>query len=214
MARLAAVLTSLLLLACSSSARIADGASEAARAADTAGSAAASIKSEASAIAERSEWIAAEAAHGANDRTGIVERASQNASAAHSIQSKAESVASSASRVRLAADSIHKNLTGVEDTTPWWAGTVAWVAAAVIVVAILFILWRSGALAFLGGFFAVVTPRKRQDANLLAKVLDSGSEEGVREYAAARRASDPAFDKAIVQEKAKLAPAPAKEIKA
>ena len=194
------IAASLSLLACSSSAKIADGASEAARAADTASQAAQAIDGHAASIEERSTWIATEAAAGAGDLHGIVERASSNASEARSIRSEARKAVGATTIIRAASDKIHRAVTGVEDSTPWWASTVAWVAAAAVVLGIAFVLWRSGALAFLGGFFAVVTLRKRQEANLLAKVIDSGSAETVREYAAAKRASDPAFNAAMSSE--------------
>lgn len=202
MARLAATIAAcLMLLACSSSAKIAEAASEASRAADTVRDSAASIATEAKSIADRATANAAEAARGGDaDLTAIVDRASRNASSARSIASKAEAVQEAAGRVKSSTETVHRELTGVEDTTPWWAGTVAWVAASIVVVAVVFLLWRSGALAFLGGVFSVITPRKRREANLLAKVLDSGTEEGVREFAAAKRAADPAFDRAIAEE--------------
>jgi hypothetical protein len=97
-----------------------------------------------------------------------------------------------------ATETIVSNLPGVRDVTPWWAQMLTYGAVALAIVGIVALLWMTGLgqflrtlLASVGGF---IPRRQRQDADLAAKVMDSASAEGIREYIAARRAADPMFD--------------------
>ena len=97
-----------------------------------------------------------------------------------------------------ATETIVSNLPGVRDVTPWWAQMLTYGAVALAIVGIVALLWMTGLGQFLRTLLASVAGfiprRQRQDADLAAKVMDSQSAEGIREYIAARRAADPMFD--------------------
>ena len=99
-----------------------------------------------------------------------------------------------AQRIDALAATIHEDLSGVQDKVSQWAVTFWWVAAAVVAVCIVVILWQTG----LGTAVRVAIgwlPRKVvNDAELAAGMLDPENKEDVREYVAARRASSPEFD--------------------
>jgi hypothetical protein len=97
-----------------------------------------------------------------------------------------------------ATETIVSNLPGVRDVTPWWAQMLTYGAVALAIVGIVALLWMTGIGSFVRQLLASVAGfiprRQRQDADLAAKVMDSASAEGIREYIAARRAADPMFD--------------------
>ncbi len=105
-------------------------------------------------------------------------------------------VVTRAERISGLAGDIHGSIPHLEDRTPAWLSTLWWVAAAVVAVAVAIILWQTG----LGQAVRVAVgwlPRRTvQDASLAAGMLDPNKPEDAREYIAARRASDPAFDAA------------------
>jgi len=90
-------------------------------------------------------------------------------------------------------------VTQVKDITPWWADLIGWVAIAASILGIGFLLWYLGIGSLLRAIFSWVPRRKRREAELAAKALDADSEVSIREAIAARRASDPDFDRAFVK---------------
>lgn len=109
---------------------------------------------------------------------------------------------SAAGRLRAAANlkdttGIHKSLTGVEDVTPWWASTIAWVAGAAVAVVGLLVLWQSGALTAIRIAVGWLPRKKVTQAELAVDMLDESRPEGDREYVAAMRAQDAEFDAAF-----------------
>ena len=95
----------------------------------------------------------------------------------------------------LAAD-IHGQLPHLENKTPAWMEMVWWVAAAVVAVAVVIVLWQTGLGTAIRVAVGWLPRRKVQDASLAAGMLDPSKPEDAREYVAARRASDPEFDAA------------------
>lgn len=91
---------------------------------------------------------------------------------------------------------IHTNLTGVEDKVPEWIYLFQYVAIALAILGVGWILWYTGLGTLIKRLIGFVPKAKRREATLARSVLDSGSPATVREYVAARRASDPEFDKA------------------
>lgn len=107
-----------------------------------------------------------------------------------------------AGRKRAAADiadaaEIHRQLTGVEDQTPWWASMIVWVAAAACMVAGFLILWQSGLLSGLRVLVGWIPRRKMSQAEFAVNMLDPDRPESDREFLAALRAQDSEFDAAF-----------------
>lgn len=99
-----------------------------------------------------------------------------------------------------AADGIVRALPGIKDATPWWATALLWGLIALSVIGAVALLWMTGIGAFVRQLLAsvagLIPRRQRREADLAVKVMDEASPEGIREYIAARRASDPVFDAA------------------
>ena len=99
-----------------------------------------------------------------------------------------------------ASEEIVRALPGVKDVTPWWASLLSWGLIALSVIGVVALLWMTGIGSFLRQLLAsvggMIPRRQRREADLAVKVMDEGSPEGIREYIAARRASDPMFDAA------------------
>ena len=102
-----------------------------------------------------------------------------------------------------ATEGIVKALPGVKDVTPWWATMIGWALVALSVVGVVALLWMTGIGSFVRQLLAsvagLIPRRERREADLAVKVMDEGSPEGIREYIAARRASDPMFDAAYAK---------------
>ena len=97
-----------------------------------------------------------------------------------------------AGTIRSAAETGQKALAGVQDRTPWWATTATWIAAA---AALLAVAWMAGGAVRNVLARLIPPPAVRASAALDAKVLHGRSTP--QEAVAARRASDPAYDKAF-----------------
>ena len=104
-----------------------------------------------------------------------------------------------------ASEEIVRALPGVKDVTPWWATLLSWGLIALSVVGVVALLWMTGLGAFVKRLLAAVglmiPAAERREANLAAKAIDYGSDVSVREWIAARRASDPMFDAAYRRER-------------
>ena len=95
----------------------------------------------------------------------------------------------------LAADT-HDRLSGLEDKVPAWISTLWMAALAVVVVAVVVLLWQTGLGTAVRVAIGWLPRAKVRDADLAAGMLDPDNPENAREYVAARRASDPEFDAA------------------
>jgi len=98
-----------------------------------------------------------------------------------------------------AVGSVAKALTGVQDITPWWARTIGYILVSVSIIGICFILWYTGIGSFFRGIFGLITPKARKEAELAVATLDTEDPTTMREYVAAKRASDPEFDRAFIK---------------
>lgn len=96
---------------------------------------------------------------------------------------------------------IHREVTGVKDVTPWWATLLQVGLWAVIVVAVVVLLWQTGIGQALRAAVGLIPRRTRAEAQMAAAVLDPSRKEDVREWIAARRAADPLFSAAFTAEK-------------
>jgi len=99
-------------------------------------------------------------------------------------------------RIIAATQQIHTYLTGVEDKVPEWVYLLEYLAIGLISLLVLLILWYTGIGPLIRTIFGWIPRAKRRDAELAAAVLSDSDPAGVREYIAARRASDQEFDKA------------------
>jgi hypothetical protein len=106
-----------------------------------------------------------------------------------------------ASRIDHAAADIHLLLPRVEDQVPEWLVTLQWGLIAVVVVAVIVLLWQTGLGTMIRVAIGWIPRNTRIDAKLAADVLDESKPESAREYFAARRA-DPLFDSAFRQARA------------
>lgn len=95
----------------------------------------------------------------------------------------------------LAAD-IHSELPGVQDKVPAWLSTLRWWGIAVAGVAVSFMLWQSGAFTALRIAIGWLPRKSIAQAEMAADMLDPARPESEREFVAAMRARDPAFDAA------------------
>jgi hypothetical protein len=115
---------------------------------------------------------------------------------------KAQAAAGADEQVAIiaATEGIVRALPGVKDVTPWWANMIGWGLIALAIIGIVALLWMTGIGSFLRQLLAsvagLIPRRQRREADLAVKVMDEASPEGIREYIAARRASDPVFDAA------------------
>ena len=100
-----------------------------------------------------------------------------------------------------ATERIVSAIPGVQDTTPWWAVLLTRVIAFLAAVGALGVAWYLGVGTVLSRLLwsvGLCLPRRaRDDAALARAMLDPERAEGPREYVAARRAADPAFDAAF-----------------
>jgi len=91
---------------------------------------------------------------------------------------------------------VHQSLTSVEDQVPAWMNTLQYGIIVAGLIAVAWILWYTGIGSLIKGLLGFIPKAKRREANLAARVLDDNNPATMRELIAARRASDPEFDKA------------------
>jgi hypothetical protein len=105
-------------------------------------------------------------------------------------------VVAGAERIDGLAAGIHDELPNVTNKVPAWLSTLQWWGIAVAVVAVAFVLWQTGIGTAIRVAVGWLPRRKVRDAEMAAAMLDDDKTENLREYIAARRGSDPAFDAA------------------
>ena len=91
---------------------------------------------------------------------------------------------------------VHEALPSVEDQVPAWMNTLQYGIIVVVIVAVAWILWYTGIGSLIKGLLGFIPKAKRREADLATMVLDDDNPATIRELIAARRASDPEFDKA------------------
>ena len=126
---------------------------------------------------------------GMGDIDGVTEQQEVQAEAA-AVQAEQSSIAGSASTIRT-------ELHGVEDIVPWWASLLGQLAIAAVVVAVLILLWKSGALDFIRRLFwgmGLLLPSKaKSEARMDLRALADDDAMTLSECIAAKRARDPAY---------------------
>ena len=124
-------------------------------------------------------------------------RSEAQALVAHGVKTNDPVVVSHAERIDDLASDIQVALPGVEDKTPAWLSTLRWWGIAAAAIAVLVMLWQSGALMGLRVLIGWLPRKKVAQAELAVDMLDPTRPEGDREYIAAMRAQDPVFDAAF-----------------
>lgn len=94
------------------------------------------------------------------------------------------------------AAAIHGDIPNVQAITPAWLSTLKWWGIALAVAGVAFVLWQTGIGTAIRVAVGWLPRRKVRDAEMAAAMLDDDKTENPREYIAARRGSDPAFDAA------------------
>ncbi len=116
------------------------------------------------------------------------------------VASVAPQIDAEAAAIQDSVGVIHREVTGVKDATPWWATLLQVGLWAVIVVAVMVLLWQTGIGQAMRAAVGLIPRRTKAEAQMAAAVLDPAQKESVREWVAARRASDPLFSAAFAAE--------------
>lgn len=87
-------------------------------------------------------------------------------------------------------------LGNIKDITPWWATLLQYGFISIIGIALVVILWQTGIGQAIRLAIGWIPANKKKEASLAQSVLDETKPEGVREFIAAKRLSDPMFDAA------------------
>lgn len=106
-------------------------------------------------------------------------------------------VVDSANRIDELAAGVSVDLSQVEDKTPAWMTMLQWWGIALAAVALLVILWQSGALTGLRILVGWLPRKKVAQAELAVDMLDPSRPEGDREMIAFMRSQDAEFDAAF-----------------
>lgn len=91
---------------------------------------------------------------------------------------------------------ISHNLTAVEDKVPYWLTVAEYGIIVLGILGVCWLLWYTGIGSLIKGLIGFIPKAKRREASLAAAVMNDASPATMREFVAARRASDPEFDKA------------------
>ena len=94
-------------------------------------------------------------------------------------------------------------LPSVEDQMPEWLRVVEYGIIVGGILGVCWLLWYTGIGTLIKGLVGFIPRAKRREASLASEVLDENSPATVRELVAAKRASDPEFDKAYERTRTK-----------
>ena len=139
----------------------------------------------------------------------IASSASVAASSAHSIYERASFIAANSSQPEIVAAAvvikgdtavilhevaqISTAVAGVKDIVPFWATLIQWALGAVVAVALVVLLFQTGLGTAIRLALGWIPKRKQMDADLARQAMSDQDPTTMREYIAARRASDPLF---------------------
>ena len=147
-------------------------------------------------IATTSTRISQTAASSKDRFTLIATEATAQNPDAGMIEAQAEEGIREQEEIILLTGRIHRVLPGVEDQVPYWVNVLEYGALALIILGIAWILWNTGLGSLIKRLVGFIPAPKQRDATLIRQAMDSQSPVTLREYVAARRASDPEFDRA------------------
>lgn len=106
-------------------------------------------------------------------------------------------VVTHATRIDGLAAGIHEELPNVQSKPSELMDLLKWGAIAAVLVAVAVILWQTGIGTALKAILGWIPRSTKTDATLAASVLAEQKPETIREWIAARRASDPLWEKAF-----------------
>ena len=99
-------------------------------------------------------------------------------------------------RILSYATKIQHALPSVEDEMPYWMSFIQYGVIVAGILGVAWILWYTGIGSLIKRLIGFIPKAKKREANLAAAVMNDASPATMREFIAARRASDPEFDKA------------------
>jgi hypothetical protein len=106
-------------------------------------------------------------------------------------------VVKGASRIDELAAGIHKELPNVQNKPSDLMDLLKWGAIAAVLVAVVVILAQTGIGSGIKAVIGWIPRKTKADATLAASVMSEQKPETIREWVAAKRASDPLWDKAF-----------------
>lgn len=138
-----------------------------------------------------------EAASSSKNRFAVIEsEASAQAPNLPLIQTEAVGGKQEQSHILSLTGSIQEALPSVEDQVPPWMNLIQYGIIVAGILGVAWILWYTGIGSLIKGLLGFIPKAKRREADLASMMLDEKSPVTVREFIAARRASDQEFDKA------------------
>lgn len=105
-------------------------------------------------------------------------------------------IISSANKIISEVNDIHASIPSIKDVVPAWLSTLQLALYSIVAIAVCVILWQTGIGQAIKIAIGWLPKRKLREADLLKDVLSDDSPEKIREYIAAKRASDPLLDAA------------------
>lgn len=133
--------------------------------------------------------IAAHSAHEISERALYIETNSTQpeiVAAAISIKGSTDVILHEVSQISTA-------VAGVKDVVPAWMTLIQWALGAVVAVAVVVLIWQTGLGTLIRVAIGWIPKRKQMDADLARQAMSDQDPTTMREYVAARRASDPLF---------------------
>ena len=89
----------------------------------------------------------------------------------------------------------------VEDSEPWWSNLLQYLAAAIISLAVVFILWQTGIGLLFRRLINFIPATKQEEAKILDEAMSKESDTTIREAVAMLRAKDPELNAAFKRRK-------------
>ena len=143
----------------------------------------------------------------------IASSASIAASSAHSISERASFIAANSSQPEIVAaavvikedtavilheiSQISTAVASVKDIVPFWATLIQWGLGAVVMVAMVVLLWQTGIGTAIRLAIGWIPRRVQNEADLARQAMSSEDPTTVRELIAAKRAASPLFNAAF-----------------